>query len=70
VQLPSVVETLGKDAKQVWVLLREKGPLFKVDIRSAFRWGRVRTDEAVRELMRRRLVRLDGKKLYAQEPLI
>jgi hypothetical protein len=69
VKLPSVVETLGSDAKQAWILLREKGPLFKVAIRSAFRWGRVRTDKAVRELMRR-LVRLDGKKLYAQEPLI
>jgi len=69
-QLPSVVETLGSDAKQAWILLREKGPLFKVAIRSAFRWGRLRTDKAVRELMRRRLVRLDGKKLYAQEPLI
>ncbi|MGC8999054.1 MAG: methyltransferase family protein [Candidatus Bathyarchaeia archaeon] len=67
--LPSVLESLDQDAKQVWCLLKQKPGKYKAELMAAFGWGRRRLDRAVRVLRNRRLIYVRGRKLYASEPL-
>jgi len=70
VKLPNVVESLDQDARQVWMLLKQKPGKYKVELMAAFGWGRRRLNKALRVLQNRRLVKVQGRKLYAAEPVV
>jgi len=70
VRLPNVVESLDQDARQVWALLKQKPGRFKIELMAAFGWGRRRLNRALRTLQNRRLLKVQGRKLYAIEPII
>ena len=70
VKLPNVVESLDQDARQVWMLLKQKPGKYKVELMAAFGWGRRRLNKALRVLQNRRLVKVQGRRLYAAEPVV
>jgi len=70
IRLPSVVESLDSDARQVWALLKQKPVKYKVELMAAFGWGRRRLNRALRTLQNRRLLKVEGRRLNAAEPII
>ncbi|MEM2187965.1 MAG: DUF87 domain-containing protein [Thermoproteota archaeon] len=68
--LPSTLESLDENAKQVWLLLKQKPGRYKVEIMAALGWGRKRLEKVLRVLQNRRLIKIQGKKIYALEPII
>jgi uncharacterized coiled-coil protein SlyX len=70
IKLPSTIESLDQDAKQVWALLRQKPGKYKAELMAAFGWGRRRLNRALRVLQNRRLLKVQGRKLYAAEPIV
>jgi hypothetical protein len=69
-KLPNVIESLDADARQVWALLRQKPGKYKAELMAAFGWGRRRLNRALRVLQNRRLLKVQGRKLYAAEPIV
>jgi len=69
-KLPNVIESLDADARQVWALLRQKPGKYKAELMAAFGWGRRRLNRALRVLQNRRLLKTQGRKLYAAEPIV
>jgi hypothetical protein len=65
-----VIESLDADARQVWALLRQKPGKYKAELMAAFGWGRRRLNRALRVLQNRRLLKVQGRKLYAAEPIV
>lgn len=68
--LPKIVESLDPDARQVWLLLKQRPGIYKADVMAAFRWGWRRSSKAVKTLLNRRLLKIQAKKMYALDPLV
>ncbi|MEM2688202.1 MAG: DUF87 domain-containing protein [Thermoproteota archaeon] len=69
-RLPSVIESLDADARQVWMLLRQRQGLYKAEVMAVFGWGRRRLNRALRTLLNRRLVKVQARRLHALEPIV
>jgi hypothetical protein len=69
-QIPSVIERLDDDQKKVWLLLKQKPGRYKVEIMTALGFGRRRLERALKTLQNKRLVKVQMRKLYAQDPLM
>lgn len=68
--LPSIVDRLDEDGKQVFYLLKHKPGLHKIEIMAALGWGRRRLERVLKSLKTKRLIKVSGRRFYAQEPII
>jgi len=70
IELPDVIKSLDEDARVLWALLRHRGPLPKTAIIATLGWPARRVETSLRTLKRRRLIKIEGRKLRACEPLV
>jgi hypothetical protein len=70
IQLPSVVERLDEDARRVWMLLKQRPGRFKVEVTAALGFGRRRLNRALKTLQSKRLIKVQGRKIYPLDPII
>jgi len=68
--LPSVVERLDEDSRRVWMLLKQRPGRFKVEVMAALGFGRRRLNRALKTLQGKRLIKVQGRRLYPLDPII